>query len=315
MGPEQGLAMMRVALTILFVAALAGCSADTQTTQAVSCQAEHCQATVEIETEAPATVTIKGVVVDETVTPVPDAQIRILAANSELARVDSDSSGAFAFHGLADGFYILLITKEGYAKAETQLDIQGPPAKAIRIQILGTPPIIPTHTLLQWDGLLGCSVRWTLGSSQFCSLVTIATGDETYDDSRRTFYDEVVSPGIHPDWVQAEMVWESNQAAGEALSLHTWSDGRTPSYSKRLGIVEGPSPLAFAMDRATIEENGIGRASNASMPQGFYFQVWAGSAGPLTPSVTCQQDFTFFLSLIYHQTPPEGWMFVTDGGL
>ncbi len=306
--------MMGAIALMLLTTVLAGCSGDVTPSATIqTCDEDACQITV---AEAPEALEIRGVVVDETITPVKGVTVKLFQGTEQLAKVNTGSNGAFKFLGLADGFYRLTAQREGYDKAETQVDLQiGGPA-SLRMQITARPPIVPIHTLIEWDGFVSCSTYTiVVYVSAGCGFLSIVTGNPREIDRYRNFWDETMEPGIAPDWLQAELYWEANQIAGEGLWLHPWLYNPDQSGRKSLRGVEGTSPLMLAMDGVAIHEHGIGGATNVSMPHAMGYGIWAGSADPLTPSIVIEQPFTMYFSLLYHQTPPEGWMFIRDGEL
>ncbi len=307
---------MRVLWAVLLVTvSLAGCSADTPAATVQTCQEESCIATIAGADAVDTNRDIRGVVVDETVTPVPLVRITLWQAGEKLAALTTDDQGAFTLRGVPDGFYRLVAARDGFDSTETQLDV-GPSTKGtLRVQIISQPPIVPIHTLLKWDGIVGCSVRIVNGGAQVCSLIVSILGDPSMNDHSRGFYDEIMEAGRAPSWAQAELHWESNQAAGDALMMDAWRYAPTGQTIKRVGIAEGLSPLTTAFDAKAIEDHGIGQATNVSMPHGLRFSMWSGSENNLVPAATIQQDFTLFFSLIYNVTPPEGWTFLRDGAL
>ncbi len=298
---------------IVIALLLAGCSQAPQPiTMADVCEASACEATVTIEDAGPTTYPVRGVVVDETVVPVAGAKVLLLQGHDPLGEVKTDQNGAFTFKGLSDGFYRLQVNREGYAQAETQLDIQGEPERMIRMQILSIPPIMPIHTIVKWDGFVGASAN--IGGFSPIRGGTITLFGEQIDHSGRSFYDELMAPGINPSWIQPEVVWESNQAAGDMLSLRLAA--RAPNeISRQVGTATAGSPLVYSMDAEAIHTHGIGRATNVSMPKGIHTDLRAGSTNFASPSLAIQQPFTMYFNILYHITPPEGWMFVTDGEL
>lgn len=301
---------MKAAWLVLVL--LAGCSSVTPPAQVQTCQEEACQTVIVEDTPEP--LRIEGVVVDETITPVAKATVRLFQAGEKLGQVTTGANGAFSFLGLEEGFYRLVAGGQDHSRTETQVDLK-PGLDMIRIQVVAQPPIVPIHKLVEWDGFVSCSTyTFLVYVSGDCGILQQVTGARDADRAR-DFWDEIMEADMHPDWVQSELYWESQQVMGDGLWLDTYRSSPDEWRGERLGWYEGRSPLVFSMDAQAIHDHGIGRATNVSMPHGVAHHIWAGAPDPLTPSIVIEQPFTLYFSLVYHMTPPEGWMFVTDGSL
>ncbi len=310
---------MRPALVvgILVTTMLAGCAGDeAPSAQIQTCMEDTCQATVELNETVPDPLFIKGVVVDETITPVAGITVKLLQAKQTLAKVETGKNGAFKFDGLSNGFYRLIAEGPDHGRGEVQVDLQPDAPETVRMQVIADPVIVPIHNLVQWDGFISCSTYLgILYSSGGCAGLSIITGTNRTHDWWRPFWDELMEPGIPPSWIQAELYWEPNQVVGEALWMTNYLYHPDEPRGDWLPYAEGRSPLMLSYDAGMIDRYGLGGATNASMPHGILYQIWAGGEGITDISIMIEQPFTMYFSTFYHQTPPPGWMFVTDGEL
>ncbi len=308
-------ATMRVLWAFVVVAvSLAGCAEPVAPAASPTCDEDTCQVQVKEDVAVP--LDIRGVIVDETITPVKGIGVTLWQGAEKLASVTTDSNGAFKFRSLDEGFYRITATGEGYSKAETQVDLQDGTPASVRIQVTAIPIPVPSHTLLQWDGFIGCGTYTVfVYVSAGCSILNTVTGNTRPAEPRRAFWDEVMEPGTPPSWVQAEMMWESQQMFADYLWLTSSRVNTDGAWAGGIGSVKGASPVMLSIDPEGIHANGIGQANNVSMPHGVGYMVWTAGPDAFTPGIAFEQPFTLYFSLVYNQQPPEGWMFVKDGHL
>src|SRR5687767_7887744 len=72
-----------------------------------------------VDAEATAqTGVIRGIVIDEAITPLADAAVTIPVPGQKPLSATTTESGAFAFGGLAPGTYFVKVSKPGYQEAQ-----------------------------------------------------------------------------------------------------------------------------------------------------------------------------------------------------
>ena len=149
---------------------------------------------------------IRGVVVDTAIIPIADVAITI-AGRGDTTTTNED--GAFQFTDLEPGTYFLEVNKVGFEETQTNADVvAGEVPSILRIQLQPNPAELPTAVTLQAAGHTGCSFLFGITSLRWAC-----------DD---------VDPPLHarfdvgtpvPDALQAEMIWDATQRAGNGGRL------------------------------------------------------------------------------------------------
>lgn len=243
---------------------------------------------------------IRGVVIDETITPVADARIKVL--NTDLS-TRSNENGAFVFSDLEPGSYFLRIGKPGYSTVQSSVDVQAgveqPPV--VKVQLVREPGTEPYHQAYVWAGFLGCSMRTpAVGLSCPGADVVWPEHDFLVDYT----LDKV------PEWVVTEMTWESTQALGGEMSFNI----RKTNTNRDTVDVEGPSPLALTLDNATAKGEGFGIDMDMRI---IIFTAHLKATEPPGGALwgvglQVEQDFDVYTHVFYNYKPDEEWRFLTS---
>ncbi len=250
---------------------------------------------------------IKGVVVDETITPVASAEINILQMDVPVADTTSDVDGRFVVGNLPPGIYVIQVQANGFhARTESAVVIAGDDEPDL-VKVLLSPDVTKASyaQVYHWEGLVACAAT----GGNFCAIPGFYTGGNPAGDaSIRLFEGEFLDEGRTPDWVQIELVWEATQPATPDLQQRfTASNAEMAaigSWNYTFGVFAGSSPLTFTIDGDTAKEARLG------LEMGLLVETFAP-----TPGATLDQRFDEYISVFYGYTPPEGWRFVDDGAL
>ena len=285
-----------------------------------------------------------GVVVDDAVRPLADANVTAAGPSGPLQAV-TDADGGFRFDDLAPGVYFVEVTKKFYIAQQQALTVvegvESPPAKFL---LTFEASQVPYATVYKYDGFYECGVYY----SRVCSNVNIATwivvcantgvciGNVTTD---RSLLFQSVEPGL--DFLQTELSWEPTSATGEALVLLI-GGGTEEELKEGVGLpayngTQGPSPLMLRISNHESEdswcrqrdqcertdvlnESGIGtnRAMLVQIDAGPTFVVAESCGVPSVPDpcgtgFAFQQPFTLFTTAFYGYEPPLDWLFTTTG--
>lgn len=260
---------------------------------------------------------IRGVVVDDAIRPLAGADITV---NPGGLTTRSDDNGRFGFDGLAAGVYFLSATRLGFDSMQSSVDVvAGVSEPAIlRILLTALPGTEPYVEALTFNGFL------TFGAAIFATSV----GTTIYAPLSEALSDTsiwAVNFTTEPDWLQGELVWEHNQAAGGEL---IWEMTRGCSNT-HAGYRETTSSPALAYwNTTTIRDL---NATNVDddldydlLEDGLCYRFFGGPH-PLckTPDdlpqrtfgcgLTVQQRADVYAHHFYNFVPDLAWRFTLDG--
>ncbi len=243
---------------------------------------------------------IRGVVIDETITPIAAALITITGLDRNASSADD---GGFVVNDLEPGTYFLTASKQGFSAVQTSATVEAgvepPVLKIVLPRLAGNQSYANTQ---QWSGFTQCAVSATAVFFQACGLV----------DGR--FINFFTIDSI-PTFMQAEMFWDSTQAVTPKLQLNFYKGGTTDWKA-----VAGESPLLLtAYGEEFVEaktENATDNPMRVSPP---YAQCSGGLLNPTTCDpqtfaiVNVNQGYEVFLTQFYGFTPRDGWLLAVDG--
>ncbi len=299
--------MRLVALIALLVsaAALAGCSSKPSPAPEDDLPDQGLVATDE-------TGIIRGVVVDDAIRPIAGALVTVRTSGSDAMSMETMADGLFGFDGLAPGDYFVAGHKIGHfdiQQSETVVaGVADPTPVTLRLAIdPGNQPYFQDYV---YDGFIQCAGTFVAVGANMCTFTDEV--DENLTDDR--FYVEY-ELDRKPTWVQSEMIWDSSQAAGDAMSImYSWecddNDGFLCDHD-----VGGTSPLLLTADATAIEKIGGGDLGEGV---DLFIRVFnqglnetdtdpGGGVG-----ATIQQSFMVYTHVFYGYAPPEGWRFSED---
>lgn len=271
-----GVVAMRVA-AVLVLLLLAGCS--------------DAPDDVVVVADAPEGGSIRGVVLDTTITPVVAANVTI--DGFDVAAV-TNPDGAFGFDGLEPGAYILRADATGFVASSAQVTVVAGGVADAKLVMQPEQSVTPFVQPFQWDGFLQCSYR-----------VLITADNCPTGDSEITHGLDAI-----PAFVQSELVWTASQDLGDALSFQYSYPNTAEDYLE----AEGASPLILTADQALIDKEGLGDGLDV------YMRVFTSHLPETTPptghwgvGLQLDQEFTVFTHAYFHYAPPAGWTFLADG--
>lgn len=287
--------MRRAPLLILAALLLAGCNGgpDDATPSDEPASVQDVQVTS-------TTGAIRGIVIDETITPIGGATLTLTGSAQTTTSADD---GGFVFNGLEPGSYFTTATKEGFqpmqASAEVKAGVEPPLLRILLTRLAGNLSYANTQ---QWSGFTQCAVSATAVFFQACG---------TLDGRFIQFF----SIDAIPTFMQAEMHWESTQAVTPKLQLNFYQGGTTDWKA-----VAGVSPLLLtATGEEFVEAKGEDAEDNPMRVSPPYVQCANGLADPTSCDpqtfaiVNFNQAYEVFLTQFYGFTPREGWLLAVDG--
>lgn len=288
---------MRTVLTLLVLlgAGLAGCTSG----DSGGVQGDGFSDEVDQELQATDTTgVIRGVVVDETITPLPEAQV-VLAGQDRSTTTNAD--GAFGFSDLDPGTYFVTVSKAGYKKIQSATEVEAGDAAppVMKVQLARVPSLDPFSETRHFEGFIQCSLAFSVNAIALCSVPEIA-GVEL-GDKFAVRYDDMATP---PDHVQSEMDWRSTQALGQTLKMRYTDDHNGGLDNYRTD--EGQAPLRVTADNMTL----IAKHFDA---RGLLIRVFPSYNEPPGVVLILQQSFDVYTSAFWNYAPPEDWWFLDEG--
>lgn len=294
------------AAVLLLAAGLAGCAGDASGPAGGG-------------SEAPGTVTLEGVVVDDAIRPVEGARIDVDGAP---VNATTDADGAFAVPGLQPGAHVVRAAKAGFADAVAQADLRlGGDNPVVKLVLIADASSLAFAEVQAIDGYVECGTQTfnryfaACGTGNVASFIACAQASVCQGNVTTDRYIVIQAFDRTPTFLVVEVAWEATTDLGRSLSVWLGSATReqlqfypeTPSVWNR---TEGPSPLYGTMNSTMLAESGIGEDA------WFLGQVFAGDAGQTGPAalgIVAQQRFQMFFTSFYGYTPPPDWRFAVEG--
>ena len=244
---------------------------------------------------------IRGIVFDAAITPIEGATIKIQGNGME---TKSNADGAFLFTDLEPGTYFLDVSRLGYTSVQTSADVVAGVEKPaiLKVQLAADASNLPYTEQYQFEGFMECTATTPAVGANVCGLVDdfLAAG---LDDSQVRY----PFSGT-PMWAQTELVWESSQPLGDALSLmYSYGDCGSGFYCDH--EVEGPSVLTVTANQTVLED--IVAQEGELYIRVFGTESAQGEGTGL--GATTEQRFTHYTTIFYGFTPEPGWLFTRDG--
>lgn len=255
---------------------------------------------------------IRGIVVDPTITPVPDAVITLQGLDRE-ARSNPD--GAFGFGDLEPGAYFLTTSKPGYNSTQTSITVEAgvdrPPV--VKVLLEPNPSLQPFIEEITFQGFLACGVAvfyTSVGCTTFGFIAGITDSEAIWG----------LDFDVLPGWAQGELVWTDTQPLSGKFIWQIVPSEYPGSPQPHIGYMETEkSPALAYLNQSAIEENG-----EWMLDKGVDYRFFAGPhelcpAG--TPEgvnrfgcgATLEQETQVFIHHFYNFAPEPGWRFTSDG--
>lgn len=272
--------------------------------------------------------TLAGLVVDEAVRPLSDANVTATGASGTL-NATTGADGMFRFEDLAPGVYLVQVAKKFYSAHQQAVDVResvGEPVLA-KFQLSFQAATVPFADLYKFDGYFECGVAFPGGGTNGCANVNIVTGimlcsfdlpcfNVTADRSV-----ELIPIFPQPEFIQSELAWTPTTEAGShlvfglgAATREELQDGFADGYN----FTEGPSPLMLTLFDADLEDSRIGIEERelliqVSSSQSIFIPVCSDVEPSCGVGLPVQQPYTTFTHAFYGYRPPSGWLFTETG--
>lgn len=295
---------------LMVMTALAGCSDGSDTTDDEEFHDLGLKASEK-------TGVVRGVVVDESITPVAGASVVVQGLGLETT---SNAEGAFGFGDLEPGGHFLTVSKPGYKDAQAPVEVAAGVDRpdVVKVLLEADPSTRPFVEQFKFDGYIECSFSLVAAGLAACS---------TAGSDNDVFLTEYGLDRV-PDWAQAEAQWSSTQALGDRVTLLFSAPGEG-ALLDNYGEEEGTSPLLVSANRTTLDGYGVG-AGQTLMVRVFNAPVEGtrppdpldgddcfdrpALGGCLTGiGATLNQEFTVYTHVFHNLVPEEGWSFIDDG--
>jgi hypothetical protein len=301
--PSPGMRFPLAAALLLLAAGLAGCSG--------SPAEDPVDDPTELEV-TDSTGGIRGIVVDSSVVPVPDAVVTLSGGKN----TTSDAAGLFTFTGLAAGDYFLTVGKPGYrgaqASATVVAGVPDPPIVKVLIDRLSSAQAYLEFFKL--DGFYecgfalpfitdSCDFGWRTGYDEVNN--TAGSPPPVIPRSPTAFSNtQFIDVGTDTFTIIQEGFWEDEAITSfwvmvDSTPIHNDCDCSDDTYLS----TEGNQPLLGRLDlvddEGTVgEPAGLTVAARGFLPFG-------------DPQYALNFRFTVLTTLFHNLPAPEGWTFET----
>lgn len=255
---------------------------------------------------------IRGVVLDETITPLAGAVISITGSDHETT---SNDKGAFAFSGLEEGSHILSVSKAGYEATQTSTlvvaGVDDPPILKVQlVRAPGTEPFIIPH---DHNGRLDCSFKLAIPGvghlgGNMCHELEVDGTTVLPSVIGRMPLDET------PEFLQSELNWESTQQFGEGLDwMYSWECNSNGGFLCDHSA-SGTSPVVNRLNSSQID-SGRFEGTPFGPDRDVLLRVFSDTSPTAADlfGVTIQQKFQAFTFAFYNIVPDEDYVYSTDG--
>lgn len=180
-------ALLILILTLFVTPALAGClgggdEVDTGTEE--DCPPDICGS----ETTEVGLGGVKGQVVDETLSPVVEANVTIRELD---VKTKTDASGKFTFNNLEPGTYTVFAQKQWFQANGKQVTVEADTIGEANIQLVAIPPPAePYEQTLEFVGFFSCAVSYgDVTAKDHC-------GETTNDPNAKSKFDFAMDSGL-----------------------------------------------------------------------------------------------------------------------
>lgn len=271
---------------------------------------------------------IRAVVVDEAVRPIAGANVTVLQGGSPLRVGVTDENGFAGFEGLLAGTYFLHAGKRGYLEAQQAVEvaagIDDPPVAKLVLPVRASD--LGFVLEFKFEGFMECAAgggNWCFIANYYPCLVQQAasqqcTGNLTNDNSYFAIDAPLRDLQRVPDWLQAEMVWESTQAVLPYMTMRLDITNAANVTIDNATSRTGASPVLVAYPPEWMEAWHLGTTAGLAVESfpGSPPELCAVEAPQVTLcslGVAAEQRFTYLVHVFYGYTPPEGWRFTETG--
>jgi hypothetical protein len=287
-------------------------SAGCLSSEAAEIQAPAARASFGEETGA-----IRGVVVDDSLNPMPNLLVGLNGGNASL----TDGAGAFVYSDLLPGTYEVLVQGVAVLPVSTRVEVVAQQATEVTIAVQHLPSTEPYLETRIQDGITFCGTSFREPGAakpsylQICGVLFYA-GLTDYDRFRLDW--QIPMPGLVGLW--AETVWVRNSAAAGGYNV-LWDVFDSSGNIRLIGSNgSGQSPLQVRIERAAIdaqvEAHGDGDCpADGECHLGSFHASYGETLGPSAPvdaAVSVMQRYSVYLTSFYHGELPNEFTAVGD---
>ena len=249
---------------------------------------------------------IRGVVVDDRITPIKGAFVEVVGVGKNLTTLDD---GIFVFSGLEPGAYTVKASHGLYAPAQQTTEVVAGESepRAVKIQLIRTVFAEPYLETYKYDGFIVCSVN-TIGllSEECGEGVGVPGMGRVGGQANNNVQFDVSITSADIKSIVFEKAWEATSDAGRELFTPIGTEWVCdPSCSwDEFGEMNGPSPQYLY---AGPDLFGEGSAVKPGAVLTMF--TWAGSFED-PAGVAINQQYQDFMTISYYLPLPEGWSFI-----
>ncbi|MGB1585655.1 MAG: carboxypeptidase-like regulatory domain-containing protein [Thermoplasmatota archaeon] len=296
---------MKRLLLLLLAATLAGCADDAAPAD---------------EDPLPVTATtgcLLGVVVDETITPVADATVRVASEGLEQA---TDGDGAFQFCDLSPGTYFVAVDKPLYSSMQSSWDVKAGVADPapLKMQIQRIPGLVAYVDTHQFEGFYECAFA-TVFITDSCDMAARTAHDAGAEPVPRNLQNNVntayVAWSESISTVVQETFWDDRASNTFRSSLQdTPIDNDCDCSTKHMERAGTGGYILDRMDKDNlIDKNTRGTQSWPVMDDLVDGQVavrgFIPFQDPTSVDYAIDLRFDILTTFFHNHTPPAEWTF------
>ncbi len=256
---------------------------------------------------------IRGLVVDQAITPIEGAHVIVQGAGEQL-ETTSDADGLFIFNRIDPGTYFVTVSKQFFTEAQSSVQVEaGVTPELVRVQIDQLFDQQPFVVREKFEGYFQCAYNFAVSSTCVNDYTRIdptgtCPGGCLKELSSLVDNREYVT-AIDANWatINIELTWEAS-LAGTANTM-----GLTVSYYDRVGAghnwgsFSGEEPMIARLDVTAVggDESVFPDRIPYSGLDDFFVFMAAGEG-----QVAVGQSFEVFQTTSYIAPLPEGYSFV-----
>jgi len=264
---------------------------------------------------------VLGVVVDTAIQPVAKATVTLSGDNRT---AETDERGRFSFSKVSPGAHFLTVTKPGYTKGQSSVDVVAglETPGLVKIQIERLFDQDPFSEQVKFQGFLACGYQTNVVARVTAPCVTdytsiVVSGGaapqlrEVQGDTR----DYLVEIGDGWQRLVFEMTWEPS-AQGTATGMHMTVSQEERTAADWFASYGSANPMRFQVDVGVPGPEQQGQPEMippSGHPALLVFMNVDGMGDPFAMAVN--QGFEVIQSNFYFGLPPEDWSFIAGDEL
>lgn len=270
-------------------------------------------------TVAPTTMAIVGLVQDETLTPVPGANVslRLIGRNTT-----TDAGGAFRFDGLTPSAYLVDVNATGFEPASLTAEPQGAHNASLNFVLSQLTSFRPRTEVTHLEGILQCAAESVIITGSCDTASTTFGGPGAFEDT------SIFQVGLLRRWqsivIDVDFDGESHPGL-EALRLvvRGVNDADRLNEYQQYGRFTGSGPFTARIDVNGTYEDGDGPVpGNLTLtelvvyPQGHGWHQACDPTGEngcfLGAGAAVDVRFDLYVTVFYNQAAPEGYTLLSS---